>query len=113
MLINVRLLFHGGNIIWIVLCFVFFGTFGKAVAAYVACIGFKLPMSSGHMMFGLTCAHAAGAIAMVMVGMETEVAPGVSLVNDDILNGVVMMILLHVCHLHPCDERSAQRIVLA
>lgn len=112
MLINVRLLFHGGNIIWIVLWFVFFGTFGKAVAAYVACIGFKLPMSSGHMMFGLTCAHAAGAIAMVMVGMDTEVAPGVSLVNDDILNGVVMMILFTCIISTLMTERSAQRIVL-
>ena len=112
MLINVRLLFHGGNIIWIVLCFVFFGTFGKAVAAYIACIGFRLPLSSGHMMFGLTCAHAAGAIAMVMVGMKTEIAPGVSMVNDDILNGVVMMILFTCIISTIITEQSAQRIVL-
>ena len=112
MLINVRLLFHGGNIIWIVLCFVFFGTFGKAVAAYLACIGFRLPLSSGHMTFGLTCAHAAGAIAMVMVGMETEIAPGISLVNDDILNGVVMMILFTCIISTIVTEQSAQRIVL-
>ena len=112
MLINVRLLFDGGNIIWIVLCFVFFGTFGKAVAAYVACIGFRMPLSSGHMTFGLTCAHAAGAIAMVMVGMETEIAPGVSMVNDDILNGVVMMILFTCIISTIITEQSAQRIVL-
>ena len=112
MLINVRLLFHGGNIIWIVLCFVFFGTFGKAVAAYLACIGFRLPLSSGHMTSGLTCAHAAGAIAMVMVGMETEITPGVSLVNDDILNGVVMMILFTCVISTIVTEQSAQRIVL-
>lgn len=112
MLINVRLLFYGGHIIWIVLCFVFFGTFGKAVAAYIACIGFKLPLSSGHMTFGLTCAHAAGAIAMVMIGMETEIAPGVSMVNDDILNGVIMMILFTCIISTIVTERSAQRIVL-
>lgn len=112
MLINVRLLFDGGNIIWIVLCFVFFGTFGKAVAAYVACIGFRMPLSSGHMTFGLTCAHAAGAIAMVIVGMETEIAPGVSMVNDDILNGVVMMILFTCVISTIITEQSAQRIVL-
>ena len=112
MLINVRLLFDGGFIIWIVLCFVFFGTFGKAVAAYVACIGFRMPLSSGHMTFGLTCAHAAGAIAMVMVGMETEIAPGVSMVNDDILNGVVMMILFTCVISTIITEQSAQRIVL-
>lgn len=46
------------------------------------------------MMFGLTSAHAAGSIAMVMVGMHLLVAPGTYLVNDDMLNGVVMMILI-------------------
>ena len=33
MLINVRLLFAGGNILWAVVCIVFFGTLGKAMAA--------------------------------------------------------------------------------
>ena len=71
-----------------------------------------MPLSSGHMTFGLTCAHAAGAIAMVMVGMETEIAPGVSMVNDDILNGVVMMILFTCVISTIITEQSAQRIVL-
>lgn len=70
MLINVGLLFQGGHILWVVLCIVFFGTLGKAIAAYAACFGFRQPLSSGHMMFGLTSAHAAGSIAMVMVGMN-------------------------------------------
>ena len=112
MLINVRLLFHGGAIIWIVLWFVFIGTFSKAIAAYLAGMLFKLPLSSGHMMFGLTSAHAAGAIAMAMVGMKTEVAPGQFLVNDDILNGVIIMILFTCIISTIVTERSAQRIVL-
>ena len=36
MLINVRLLFQGGGIIWTVFCIVVFGTLGKAIAAYLA-----------------------------------------------------------------------------
>ena len=57
------------------------------------CLGFRLPLSSGHMMFGLTSAHAAGSIAMVMVGMNILIGPNTYLVNDDMLNGVVIMIL--------------------
>ena len=34
MLINVRLLFNGGNILWVVFLIVVFGTVGKAIAAY-------------------------------------------------------------------------------
>ena len=93
MLINVRLLFNGGNILWVVFLIVVFGTVGKAIAAYLACFSFRMPWSSGRMMFGLTSAHAAGAIAMVMVGMKIEIAPGKYLVDDTMLNGVVMMIL--------------------
>ena len=70
MLINVGVLFEGGNILLVVAIMVIFGTLGKAIAAYASCLAFKLPWSSGHLMFGLTSAHAAGAIAMVMVGMQ-------------------------------------------
>ena len=94
MLINVRSVFTSWHVAWVVLLIAFFGTFGKAVAAYVSSLLFRLPQRDGNMMFGLTSAHAAGAIAMVMVGMRLEVAPGVFLVNDDMLNGVVMMILV-------------------
>ncbi|HCN53227.1 MAG TPA: sodium:proton antiporter [Prevotella sp.] len=111
MLINVRLLFEGGNIIWIVFCFVFFGTVGKAIAAYVACLDFHMPVSSGHMMFGLTSAHAAGAIAMVMVGMRLTSPTGQPLVGDDMLNGVVIMILFTCIISSLVTERSAQQIV--
>lgn len=60
MLINVRLLFAGGNIIWVVACFVIIGTLSKAIAAYLSGFVFRLPLSSAHMMFGLSSAHAAG-----------------------------------------------------
>lgn len=112
MLINVRLLFSGGNIIWVVLLIVIFGTVGKAIAAYIACFLFKMPLSSGHMMFGLTSAHAAGAIAMVMVGMRLEVSPGHYLVDDTMLNGVVMMILFTCIISTIITEHAAQKITL-
>jgi len=112
MLINVRLLFEGGHILYVVFLIVFFGTFGKALAAYLSAMLFKLPLTSGHMMFGLTSAHAAGAIAMVMVGMKLEVAPGVYLVNNDMLNGVVCMILVTCIISSITTDWSARNIVL-
>ncbi|MCR4603527.1 MAG: cation:proton antiporter [Prevotella sp.] len=106
MLINVRTLLQGGEVVWIVLLIAFFGTFGKAVAAYVSSLLLRLPERDGKMMFGLTSAHAAGAIAMVMVGMRLE------LVNDDMLNGVVLMILVTCVISTLVTERSAQAIIL-
>ena len=112
MLINLRLLFAGGGIVGVVIMIVVFGTVGKAVAAYLAGRLFHLPVSSGNMMFGLTSAHAAGAIAMVMVGMKMEVEPGVPLVTDDMLNGVVIMILFTCVISTIVTERAAQQITL-
>ncbi len=112
MLINLRLLFAGGNIIWVVLCIVVFGTLGKAVAAYTACTAFRMPASSGHMMFGLTSAHAAGAIAMVMVGMNIQTADGQPLIDEGMLNGVVIMILFTCVISSVVTEWSAQHIIL-
>lgn len=112
MLINVNLLFQGGHILWVIFCIVFFGTLGKAIAAYAACLGFRLPLSSGHMMFGLTSAHAAGSIAMVMVGMNILIGSNTYLVNDDMLNGVVIMILFTCIISSLLTDWSSQKIVL-
>ena len=112
MLINVGTLFEGPHMLWIVFMIAFFGTFGKAVAAYLSSLLFRLPKSAGNMMFGLTCAHAAGAIAMVMVGMRLEVSPGHYLVNDEMLNGVVIMILITCIISTLMTERASQQIIL-
>ena len=113
MLINVGSLFEGSRMLWVVVLIAFFGTFGKALAAYISSLLFRLSKSEGHMMFGLTCAHAAGAIAMVMVGMRLEVSPGVYLVNNEILNGVVIMILITCIISTLMTEKASQEIVLA
>ena len=112
MLINVSTLFEGTHMLWVVALIAFFGTFGKAVAAYFSSLLFRLPKSSGHMMFGLTCAHAAGAIAMVMVGMRLEISPGVYLVNNEMLNGVVIMILITCIVSTMMTEHAAKQIIL-
>ena len=112
MLINVRLLFAGSKILWVVFCIVFFGTLGKAVAAYLAARIFRMSWLAGHMMFGLTSAHAAGAIAMVMVGRRLEVAPDQYLFGDEVLNGIVIMILFTCVISTVITERAAQRLRL-
>jgi len=112
MLINVRLLFGGGAILWVVGCIVVFGTLGKALAAYTAAGLFRLPRSSGHMMFGLTSAHAAGAIAMVIVGMGMRTPGGSPLIDENMLNGIVIMILFTCIISSLVTDWAAQRITL-
>ena len=112
LLINVRTIFTGIDILWTVFLIVFFGTFGKALAAYISSLLFRLSKADGNMMFGLTSAHAAGAIAMVLVGMRLEVSPGVYLMDDVMLNGVVMMILFTCVISTLMTEHASQQIII-
>ena len=112
MLIDVRIMFHDSATAWIVACMVFFGTFGKAIAAYLSCLGFRLSLPSGHMMFGLTTAHAAGSIAMVMVGMNLLTPDGSTLVDKPMLNGVVMMILFTCIISSITVDRASRQILM-
>ena len=112
MLINVQLLFQSSATAWVAVSIAFFGTFGKAIAAYLSCLMFRLNISSGHMMFGLTTAHAAGSIAMVMVGMALLSADGTPLVDNTMLNGVVLMILFTCIISTITTDRASQRILL-
>ena len=113
MLINIGTLFEGPRMLWVVMLTAFFGTFGKALAAYISSLLFRLPKVDGHIMFGLTCAHAAGAIAMVMVGMQLEVSPGVYLVNNEMLNGVIIMILITCIISTLMTEHAAKETIVS
>ena len=111
MLINLNTLAQGAEIWGIVLLIAFFGTFGKALAAYISALLFRLTKAEGHMMFGLTSAHAAGAIAMVMVGRRLMMDDGSALTDDNMLNGVVIMILVTCIISTIMTERASQQIV--
>ena len=41
---------------------------------------------------------------MVMVGRRLEISPGVYLFGDEVLNGIVIMILFTLCYLN-CSNR--------
>ena len=113
MLINVRLAFSDTGVLWVALAITLFGTAGKAIAAYLSALLFRLPLNtSGNMMFGLTSAHAAGAIAIIMVGMRLTTTDGSVLVTGEMLNGVVLMILLTCLISTVVTEQAAQQITL-
>lgn len=113
MFINVRLAFSDTGVLWVALAITLFGTAGKAIAAYLSALLFRLPLNtSGNMMFGLTSAHAAGAIAIIMVGMRLTTPDGSVLVTGEMLNGVVLMILLTCLISTVVTEQAAQQITL-
>jgi Kef-type K+ transport system membrane component KefB len=94
MLINLPELFSDVDNLLVILAIVFIAILTKWLACLVTDKAFHLGRDMRQMMTGLTTGHAAGALAMVMVGRQLYVAPGEPLANDVVLNAMVMLILL-------------------
>lgn len=108
MLIDLRVLFGDLDTIWIVVVMVLVGTFSKWLASYVM-IRFSKDLKGGSMlMFGLTNAHAAGALAIVMIGTD----PKVNLMDVSVLNGTVMLILFSCIISSFATSEGARRLAL-
>ncbi len=110
MLVNMEPMFHELKAVAVVGVMVIAGTVSKYIAAFVSRKIFKMSHYEGVMMFGLTEAHAAGALAMVMVGVNLEVAPGVPLMDNAVLDGVVMMILISCIISSIATDQAAKRL---
>ncbi len=113
MLINIEALFNGGNTLKIIITMILVATLTKGVAAWIVQKIFRMDGTSRLMMFGLTDAHAAGALAMVMVGTTLMVAPNQYLMSDDILNGVIIMILFSCIISSFATQQAARSLALS
>lgn len=112
MLVNMAPLFGYSEALIVVVIMVVAGTLSKYIAALMARRIFRFTHTDGLMMFGLTEAHAAGALAMVMVGTKLEVAEGVPLMNNAVLDGVVMMILISCIISSVATDQAARKMKL-
>lgn len=113
MLINLGALFNGGETLKVVGFMICIATVSKWLAAYVTQKICGMSRLGRSMMFGLSNAHAAGALAMVMVGTKLEIEPGKFLMNEDMLNGVVIMILFSCIVSSLATEFAARKMALA
>ena len=113
MLINLGTLFSGGETLKVVLVMVVIATVTKWIAAWLTQKIYRMSKASRQMLFGLSNAHAAGALAMVMVGTKIEIAPGEYLMNEGMLNGVVIMILFSCIISSMVTEHAARTMALA
>lgn len=110
MLVNLKPLISDWNAVFIVLIIVLTSTLSKLIASTCARCLFHFNHAQGLMMFGLSEAHAAGAIAMVMVGTSLEVAPGEHLMDNTVLDGVVMMILISCIISSMATDQAARKL---
>ncbi len=113
MLINLGALFNGGQTLFVVGVMLLVATSTKWIAAFVTQKLCGMDGMSRCLMFGLSNAHAAGALAMVMVGTRIQLTPGHPLMNEDVLNGVVIMILVSCILSSLATENAARKMAVA
>lgn len=112
MIIDVRSLFAGGEALKVAIVMTAVATISKWVAAWFTQKLYHMKKEERSMMFGLSNAQAAATLAAVLIGHNIILADGQRLLNDDVLNGTVVMILFTCIISSVVTERAARKIVV-
>ncbi len=99
MLVNFNVLFNGWGALKVAGVIVAVAISTKFVAAWITQKAFKLLPEEGKMIFGLSTSHAAATLAIILVGYniiigETPNGEPIRLLDEDILNGTILLILI-------------------
>lgn len=99
MLVNFNVLFNGWGALRVAGVIVAVAISTKFAAAWITQKSFKLLPEEGKMIFGLSTSHAAATLAIILVGYniiigETPTGGPIRLLDEDILNGTILLILV-------------------
>ena len=112
MIIDVRTLFTGGEALKVAVVMTVVATASKWIAAWGTQKIYRMKKEERGIMFGLSNAQAAATLAAVLIGHGIILENGDRLLNDDVLNGTVVMILFTCIISSFATERAARRIAV-
>lgn len=104
MLINVRVVFQGWEVIWAAAIMSVLALTGKWLAAFMAQKTLRLSGVDRELIFGLSGGKAAATIAAVMIGYQYQ------LLHEDMMNAAVVMILVCCLVASVATERGAKKL---
>lgn len=108
MIIDVRSFVTGGTALKVAVVMTVVATLSKWLAAFITQKIYRLSSGERTMIFGLSNAQAAATLAAVLVGHEIVMRNGERLLNDDVLNGTIVMILF-TCIISTIETERACR----
>jgi len=117
MLIDYRAIFSGWETLEVAAVMIVMVTLSKYLAAVLTAKSFRLSKQQMQMLFGLSVAHVAGTLAVVMVGYnlilgyEADGTP-IRLLGEAVLNGTILMILVTCTISTFTTQRAAHRIAI-
>ena len=112
MMIDVNALFSGGSTLKVAIIMTLVAVGSKWIGAFISQKIFGMTGNERKMVFGLSSASAAATLAAVLVGHQIIMENGERLINDDVLNGTIVMILVTCIVSSLATERSARKFAI-
>ena len=107
MMINVRVLFNGGDSLLVAAVMVATALMGKWAASSMVAKSYRLSTNERRLMFGLSTSQAAATLAAAFVGHK------IGLLNEDVLNGTILLILVTCILSSIVTDRASRKLVVA
>lgn len=112
MIINVHVLFGQGDALKVALVMTCMAMISKWIACWITQKIYGMRAIERELMFGLSNAQAAATLAAVLVGYNIILPNGERLLNEDVLNGTVVLILFTCIISSFVTERAARRVTM-
>src|SRR5690606_17117361 len=106
MLIDVRVLLNGPQALIVAASLTAVAITGKWIAAWITSFLFKYSVAQRTIIFGLSSAHAAATLAVILVGFNLEI------IDENILNGTILLILITCLVASFVTEEAGKKLVL-
>jgi len=106
MVVNLHVFFRGPGALTVAVCLTVAALVGKWVAAFFTQKTFGYSGAQRQLIFGLSSSHAAATLAIILIGYKSKI------IDDDILNGTVVLILVTCIVASLTTERAAKKLSL-
>lgn len=112
MLIDVKVIFGDGDALKVAGVMIVVALGGKWIASWLTQKIYRMSVLERELMFGLSNAQAAATLAAVLVGYNIILPDGSRLLNEDVLNGTVLLILVTCIVSSFTTERAARKMAM-
>ena len=112
MLIDIHVIFGQGDALKVAAVMIVVALVGKWIASWLTQKIYKMAPIERELMFGLSNAQAAATLAAVLVGYNIILPNGERLLNEDVLNGTVLLIRVTCVVSSFITERAARKIAM-
>ncbi|MGJ1447513.1 cation:proton antiporter [Sphingobacterium spiritivorum] len=107
MIVDVSVLTHGPTALIVAFTLTIVAVAGKYLAAWITQLVFKYSKQQRNVIFGLSSAHAAATLAVIMVGHRN------GLIDDNVLNGTILLILVTCIISTIVTENASKKMIMA